>query len=190
MEEWRPIKGFEGLAEVSSEGRVRSLPREIRHWTGSTRIREGTILAPTSCRQGYLRIGLWKNGKLKTCSVHSLVAEAFIGERPEGLIIRHIDRCTSNNVPSNLEYGTHLQNNADMWRHGTIRYGMNAYRRKLTDVQVRTIRNYPKVSNSNFAMMYGVSPSTIWSARTGRSWKYLDKSTTHRLTREWANSLI
>ena len=72
MEEeiWKPIKDYEGLYEVSNLGRVKSL-----NYRGTGKEK---ILKNSECNNGYLLIGLVKNGKLKTFYVHRLVAEAFI----------------------------------------------------------------------------------------------------------------
>ena len=90
-EEWRPIDDYEGLYEVSSLGRVRS-------------IRKGIILKPEVVRGGYLQVGLHKKGKVKGFKVHRLVAQAFI-PNPEGLPeINHIDEDKTNNLVDNIEY--------------------------------------------------------------------------------------
>ena len=51
-----------------------------------------------------------RNGKNVYTYVHVLVAEHFIGERPEGFDINHIDRNKLNNSVKNLEYCTHKEN--------------------------------------------------------------------------------
>jgi hypothetical protein len=50
--------------------------------------------------------------------VHSLVAEAFIGPRPIGLEVRHLDGDSTNNAVDNLRYGTHAENMQDRVKHG------------------------------------------------------------------------
>lgn len=42
--------------------------------------------------------------------IHTIVAKAFLGERPEGLVIDHIDTIKTNNRPSNLHYVTRFEN--------------------------------------------------------------------------------
>jgi len=51
--------------------------------------------------------------------VHRLVARAFYGPRPEGLVVRHLDGNPQNNCLENLTYGTHSENLLDQVRHGT-----------------------------------------------------------------------
>lgn len=69
-ENWLPVKGYEGLYEVSDWGHVRSLNYGR---TGKTR-----LLRPAKNTFGYLQVGLRKDGEIKMKTVHRLVAEAFV----------------------------------------------------------------------------------------------------------------
>lgn len=70
MEEWRDIKGYENLYQISSRGRVRSL-----NYNKTGKIK---LLKPAKKNNGYLNVVLHKDGKMKNYLVHRLVAEAFI----------------------------------------------------------------------------------------------------------------
>ena len=109
-EVWKPVFGYEEWYEVSNFGNVRSLDRMVKHYSGFNRFFIGKLLVPQENHQGYLRVRLCKNGKLITPSIASLVAMAFIGERPEGQVINHKDGIKNNNIPSNLEYITYGEN--------------------------------------------------------------------------------
>ena len=100
MEEvWKNIEGYEGLYQVSSMGRVKSLKFTKE------------IIMELTYTHGYFRVGLCRNGKAKHHLVHRLVAEAFI-PNPDNLpIINHKDECKTNNVVENLEWCDHLYNN-------------------------------------------------------------------------------
>ena len=90
---WCPIKGYEGLYEVSDKGRVRSLK------SGKER-----ILKPLRITCGYLQVQLWKNGKQKMYLIHRLVAQAFI-PNPDNLPeVNHKDEDKENNSVKNLEW--------------------------------------------------------------------------------------
>ena len=89
MEEWKSIKDYEGLYEVSNMGRVKSL--NYRN-SGIEK-----ILKLNKSKQGYLRITLNKNGDRKTFQVHRLVAEAFIPNIDNKPEIDHIDTNKENN---------------------------------------------------------------------------------------------
>lgn len=101
-EVWKDIPGYEGMYQISNLGRVKSL--------GST-IREGwnlkeKILKLTKEPKGYLKVGLRKNGKIKTVRVHRLVAESFVAN-PENLPeVNHKDENKENNLADNLEWCT------------------------------------------------------------------------------------
>ena len=118
IEQWKPVKGYEELYEVSNLGRVKSL--NYNH-TGKER-----ILKPGKVGNGYLQVGLWKNGKEKRFLVHRLVAIAFL-PNPEGLPeVNHRNEDKTNNVVSNIEwcdakynnsYGTRIERVASVQRN-------------------------------------------------------------------------
>lgn len=121
-EKWLPVVGFEGLYEVSSFGRVRSLERmiETKSKTGTPCKRrvEERILKHGKDGHGYYHVNLCKEGKVKNAAVHRLVAEAFL-PKPEGKeYINHIDSNCTNNCIDNLEWCTSSENNAHGWQHG------------------------------------------------------------------------
>lgn len=89
-EVWKPIKGYEGLYEISNLGRVKSLNY---HRTGRPEIAK-----PYKTSKGYLLVGLWKDGKRKQSYVHQLVAQAFLEPVPGKDCIDHIDGNPENNV--------------------------------------------------------------------------------------------
>lgn len=70
-ETWKPVKGFEGLYEVSSLGRVRSMDYR---GTGEIRILSDHLNKKT----GYLSLTLYKDKKQYIKYTHRLVAETFI----------------------------------------------------------------------------------------------------------------
>lgn len=114
MEEWKNIKGFEGLYQVSNEGRVKSLQREITYKDGRKKIIKERILKNILSDLGYYHVMLSKNGVTKRYKVHRLVANEFI-ENPNNLpIINHKDENPKNNVVDNLEWCTQGYN---------VRYG-------------------------------------------------------------------
>ena len=92
MEEWKDIKGYEGLYQISNEGRVRSL-----------KFGKNRILKNRHCL-GYWEVVLYKNGIGKPKRIHRLVAEAFI-PNPQNLpCVNHKDENRSNCVAENLEW--------------------------------------------------------------------------------------
>lgn len=105
QETWKPIKGYEGLYEISNLGRVKSLPK---FYCNNSTLHKERFLKPQN-KKGYYQVALLKNGKPKWISVHRLVAEAFI-EKPPYLQINHKDGNKLNNRADNLEWCTGREN--------------------------------------------------------------------------------
>ena len=105
MEEWKPIKGYEGLYEVSNMGRVRSL----RNNHG---IHREHIMKPNKTKCGYLRVGLRdKEGKRKWFSIHRLVLSIFNPiDGMENLQVDHINTIKTDNRVENLRFVTAKEN--------------------------------------------------------------------------------
>lgn len=62
------------------------------------------MLKPKEHKNGYLMVQLWKDGKVKLCLVHRLVAKAFI-PNPDNLpCVNHKDEDKHNNCWLNLEW--------------------------------------------------------------------------------------
>lgn len=117
QEQWRPVIGYEGLYEVSNQGRVRSLDHFTRGRSDSKRLIRGRVLRPAPRPSGHLTVALGRSGGSK--DVHTLVATAFIGPRPDGMECCHYDGDPSNNRLENLRWDTRSANRLDSVRHGT-----------------------------------------------------------------------
>lgn len=117
-EQWRPVKGFEGIYEVSDLGRVRSLDRVTLYRERFTRVYKGRVLSPKKSSDGYLWVGLYKDGECTYRYIHALVAEAFLGRRETGMEVNHLNGRKGNNRPSNLEYCTPSENMKHAYRTG------------------------------------------------------------------------
>lgn len=106
---WQAVPGYEGLYEGSSLGQAKSLPRNTT--------RGGILKAPRG-PDGYRRVTLYKDGRGRSLSLHEVVALTFLGPRPDGMDIRHLDGDRQNNALVNLAYGTRSDNVQDMLGHG------------------------------------------------------------------------
>lgn len=81
-EVWKPVVGYEGIYEVSSEGRIRSLHRQVRHGaSGASRVCVGIRTMSPANKRGYSVVSLSKNNKATTLTVHRIVATAFLERR-------------------------------------------------------------------------------------------------------------
>ncbi len=103
IEEWRNVVGYEDLYAVSNCGRVKRTKQ-------SPGTRPGMILSAAKNSDGYLSLGLYKDGVRKSVKVHALVVKAFIGEIAEGMEVNHRDGDKSNNNADNLEITTRSGN--------------------------------------------------------------------------------
>ena len=104
MEEWRSIPGYEGLYEVSSYGRVKSLEISYVRKDGRMYHKPEIILSPKNNGKGYLRVGMYKNKTFKYYLIHRLVAQAFIPNPYNLPEVNHIDEDKTNNRADNLEF--------------------------------------------------------------------------------------
>lgn len=110
MEEWKPVRGYEGLYEVSSEGRVKSCERAVNTFRGSRTKKERILSTNQTNGHGYLYVTLSNSGTRKNKYVHRLVAESFL-PNPENLpCVNHKDHDTKNNSVENLEWVSQREN--------------------------------------------------------------------------------
>lgn len=120
-ERWRPVPGWEGLYEVSDQGRVRSMARKVwqtgRWGTRFQRRVTGRILKPGIVR-GYERVVLQDDGSTENVAVHRLVLLAFVGPCPEGMEACHANDDRRDNRLANLRWDTKSANCLDRTRNG------------------------------------------------------------------------
>ena len=122
-----------------------------------------------SKRAGY---GLMSKGN-KTVSAHRVSYEAYNGEIPKGLVVRH--KCDNPSCinPDHLELGTQQQNVADRENRGRRDVkGEQVGTAKLSEMQVMAIKNSP-LSSAELAERYGVHKTNVWAIKSGKSWKHL-----------------
>jgi hypothetical protein len=146
-------------------------------------------LKGTMGRGGYLVLHVCGSRKLR--KFHHLVLEAWVGPRPAGYVCRHLDGNPANNAPSNLRWGTPLENIADRQTHGTtargdrsgsrlhperVPRGERASKAKLSEQQVREIRRRARESDvtlTQLASEFGVYLNAIWMIVHRKSWKHV-----------------
>jgi hypothetical protein len=133
LEEWRAVEGWP--YEVSNLGNVRRI-------AGSRRCSKAhRPLALKTDSRGYHHVDFSKDGKHTRYWVARLVCRAFNGPPPSDRYeIRHLDGVKTNNVPSNLRWGTRSENAEDRRQHGTMPMGERHKNSKMTDAEVATVR--------------------------------------------------
>lgn len=126
MEEiWKPIKGYEGLYEVSNTGKVKSVKRTMKYEaTGKVQTTHERVLTLISSKltkrhpKPLYHVELWKDNKRTVKMIHRLVAETFI-PNPDGKPqVNHKDGNRDNNRVDNLEWCTCSENSLHAYRTG------------------------------------------------------------------------
>lgn len=174
MEQWKDIPGFEGFYQVSNLGKVRSLDRVVNTSRGPWKYK-GRLLKKLVDGRGYLVINLCSAGTQTTRTIHSLVAEVFIGPRLKSQEVRHLDGSRTNCVLSNLVYGTKSDQFADDIRNGARTLGEKWHASKLLNSEVLEIIVRIKRGEKQVALAheFSVSPQTICGIKKGRRWAHL-----------------
>lgn len=163
VEEWRPVKGFEGLYEVSNLGRVRSMDRWYMHmgrgYVKHLEFHKGRIMKQQE-NKGYPIVKIYKEGKCTTRQVHRLVAETFIPNPNNMPIVNHKDENPKNNNVNNLEWCTQGYN---------VHYGGGLDRLvKSNEYRMRTIEQLTK-SGEHVAYHKGIEQLIKRKGFCGRS---------------------
>lgn len=163
IEEWRPAVGFEGRYEASNMGRVRSTSGQYC----------GRILSPGPHPGGYLMMHLYAYGRRSARTLHSVVAAAFLGPRPVGMEVCHLDGVKTNCAAANLAYATHRENEAHKLLHGTRMLGERHATAKLTAAQVREIRARQNEPQAVLAAEFGCTFGNISAIQRRKSWRHV-----------------
>ena len=142
-EEWRPVKGYEGLYEVSNMGLVKSL-----HASQSRILKQGTS-------HGYMLVNLCKDGICNMKQVHRLVATAFIRNPNNYEVVNHKDGNKKNNTVDNLEWCTQRYNIRHACRNGL----MNVDAPKKSVILYKRCGEYDSITEAAEAL--GVSRQSL-----------------------------
>lgn len=173
---WRDIKGYEGLYQVSNLGRVKRLAGLRMYKNSPSRYFNERILKPKKDKNGYLLVGLSKNGA--TLKVHRLVANAFIPNPNNYPCINHIDENKENNSVENLEWCTIEYNN----RYGTAKIRSGIAHRKpvlMMDKSGLVLKRFEYIKQAEMALgIKGASTMIVRCCKKqiktayGYTWKY------------------
>ena len=169
---FRPTEGYPGY-RVSSSGEVQSC--WVRRGRVALQSDSWRTLKPIY-RRRYLTVNLTRGSGSKTSrSIHSLVLEAFVGPRPQGMVCCHADGDPANNDLSNLRWDTHQANCDDKLRHGTLCRGEAARHARLRESDVMEIRRLRTggCSVSSLADRFRTSHRNVRTIVQGRTWKHL-----------------
>jgi hypothetical protein len=154
---------------------IRAIPSALGYFADAS----GTIysdafgemrpLTPCQDASGYMRAKVAR----KSCRVHGLVAETFIGPRPNGAQVNHKDGNKRNNAVCNLEYVTASQNIQHAYDTGLkrSRRGAQNPNAKLSEAQRAQVKaayfaravggRLPTGVAGEIASKYGVLPQQV-----------------------------
>ena len=107
MANWKPLPDWEQTHLVSDQGEVWSCTRTLVNRNGVKRTWQGRALKPTPNSNGYLRVSV---AKADAVPVAQAVLRAFVGPRPDGHVVMHLDNDPTNNALANLKWGTQAEN--------------------------------------------------------------------------------
>lgn len=157
--EFRTIPSLENRYEISRDGKI------LRH----VKFKHPRKFQVSN--KGYLRTRIYIKGKMVNVFIASLVAEAWLGEKPDGYEVDHIDRNKLNNHADNLRYVTPIENlrnrsctvavtvkrHQDSW-HFSLSSAAAVFLATKTDYTLKTCQRYlerRKTHISDFAIIYG-----------------------------------
>lgn len=179
QETWKAIPNFNGLYEISSEGRVRSLARTVANRWGNSNGRPipAKIKAFSRNNQGYLSVHLYANNKMSKFYVHRLVASAFIENPSELPQVNHLDGDKANNSRSNLEWcdGTTNCTHALATELYESARGEAIGSAVLTETEVIEIRSLAASGHyhKDIAEVFGVGRKAITKIVNRQRWKHV-----------------
>lgn len=173
LEQFAPVRGYEGMYEISSMGAVISISRVSA--SGKKQTTKSRVISPSSNGRGYKKVQLWRDGKATAYYAHRLVLEAFSGIAGQGLEACHNNGNRSQNVIANLRWDTKKNNHADKFAHGTVRNGEMARAAKLTAQQVLEIRSRLLAGDEQqvIAEHFSITQPTVSDIKSRRTWKHI-----------------
>ena len=118
---WKDIPGYEGIYQISNNGKIKSIPHVIKaNQNGGMRVTKEYVKTTYVGWHGYVWVSLCKNGKSKTYSIHRLVALTFIENPNKFPAVNHIDGNKENNCIENLEWCTIHENQMHASKNGLL----------------------------------------------------------------------
>ena len=158
---WKTVKGYEGIYEVSSLGRVRKM---------ST----GLILRQGSDRDGYAKVSLRNGEGFRQHGVHRLVAAAFIPNPLRLPMVNHKNEVKNDNRVENLEwcnnsYNVTYNDSQKKGRWNATEHDETIAKRKAIGSTLRRLRAGLGMSQADMAKRLGLAGGTVCNIESGKN---------------------
>ena len=120
------------------------------------------FLIPWVTAQGYRTVELYSCPKIMTRTIHRMVLETYVGDRPKGMECRHLDGNKENNCLDNLVWGSVKENREDAKKHCLID-GVKFCKSKLSPKEIRGIIDMGElgIRQKDIASCFSVHPSHV-----------------------------
>lgn len=183
-EVWKEIEGFEGIYEVSSFGRIKSIYRRGNWKVKGSEFSDGRILKNGDSNRGYPMFTPSKKGVKTGLAIHRLVAKAFIKNEENKPEVNHIDGNRKNNHVENLEWCTRQENIDHSHATGLCKErdndmrGEKGFHAKLKNENIHFIRSNARqnggvYTQKQLAEFFGVSRGAVKHVLLGNTWTHL-----------------
>lgn len=175
---WKDIPGYEGLYQASTTGDIKSI--HCASWVtnnGALKVCKPKLMKFYTDRDGYKRIGLTKDSKQTTYTVHSVILKTFVGKHPEYNHVNHLNGDRGDNRLDNLEWVSPAHNVDHAMKYGLFDHrGTKNNFNKLSEMDVIAIRlfdTYRLSRRFELADRFNISRTTISNICNGTHWKWL-----------------
>ena len=169
MEEWRDIKGYEGLYQVSNEGRVKSLERIAKRKTVGNYIVKEQIIKPQTISGGHLGFTPSKDGVQKLIPIHQAVAMAFIPNPNGYTLVHHKNHNPTDNRVENLEW---LNRSTHQSIHNTENKKKLTYQYTLDNTLVKEWKSVKEAAKELGIGIAGISNCAVGRLKTYKGYKW------------------
>ena len=175
---WKPVKGYEGFYEVSSTGKVKSIPRTIMRKDGKPyRVKKERLMKLYVDEDGYHRVELQNAGSAFKTFAHRLVAQSFIPNPKNKPQVNHINGIKDDNRVENLEWVTLQENRDHAVANGLVadQRGMKNPANTLNEKQVLKIVKLKKegFQPAEIARKIDIPHSNVRNVYYGYTWAWL-----------------
>ncbi len=177
METWKGILGYNKY-QVSNLGKIRKMSyKNYMERNSCFRTYKEILMTPATDRDGYLRVGLRRNGKRKHFYLHRVIAQTFIPNPENKPCINHKNGIKDDNRIKNLEWCTHSENTKHAYSIDLLdKKGEKHHKVKLSNddvVEIRKLAADKKLMHKEIAKIFNISRSHASSIIRNEFWNHI-----------------